>query len=278
MSLPGHLILFLHLAALAAYLGGWAVFLGAYRTGGSDRVGRGLRFALIGAGIHLSALVLFAVAHRSLPLVGLGPASSTLALAIALLVLAAAVAREEARPVVLFVLPLTMLLLGEAVTVGIDPAVRATAFRGPWFVVHVGTVFVGYAALALASAAAVMYALQFRSLKRKDFGRSFGFLPSLDVLDRMNRAGLAVGFSALTLGLIAGWSWTLTYGRGWDFGNPEVVFGAVTWIVYLGALMARAYRGGRGERAAYATVAAFTVTAGSFLLLRLLGAGGATFL
>lgn len=278
MSLPGHLILFLHLAALAAYLGGWAVFLGAYRTGGTDGVDRGLRFALLGAAVHLSALVLFAVAHRTLPLVGLGPASSTLALVIALLVLAAAVSREEARPAVLFVLPLTMLLLGQAVTVGLDPAVHTTAFRGPWFVVHVGTVFVGYAALALASAAAAMYALQFRSLKSKDFGRSFGFLPSLDVLDRMNRTGLAVGFPALTLGLVAGWSWTLTYGPGWDFGNPEVVFGALTWIVFLGAVVARASRGGRGERAAYATVAAFTVTAGSFLLLRLLGAGGTTFL
>lgn len=278
MSLAGHLILFLHLAALAAYLGGWAVFLRAYRDGGTGRVRLGLRIALAGAGVHLSGLVAFAVLHRTLPLVGLGPASSTLALAIAVLVLAASVAREEARPAVLFVMPLTMLLLGEAVAVGIDPATHTTAFRGPWFVLHVGTVFVGYAALALASAAAVMYSLQFRSLKSKDFGRSFGFLPSLDTLDRMNRSGLAVGFAALTLGLIVGWSWTLTYGRGWDLGNPQVVFGASTWVVYLGAIVARAAPGGRGERAARATVAAFALTAGVFLLLRVLGAGGATFL
>lgn len=278
MTFSGHAILFLHLAALAAYLGGWGIFLRAFREGGTSGVETGVRVALAGAGLHLSALAVFTAVHGSLPLVGLGPASSTLALAIALLVLGAALAREDVRPAVLFVLPLTVLLLGEAVAVGIDPGLHATAFRGPWFVVHVGTVFVGYAALALASAAAAMYVIQHRSLKRKDFGRAFGFLPSLDALDGMNRLGLAVGFAALTLGLIAGWSWTLTYGRGWDLGNPQVVFGALTWIVYLAALVARAAPGGRGERAAHATVAAFAVTTAAFVLLRLLGAGGATFL
>lgn len=268
----------LHVAALATYLGGWTLFLHAYRKGGSDGMGPGFRLVLLAAGIHLAGLVAFGFVHRSLPLVGLGPASSTLALTIAVLVLAAAAFREEVRPAMLFVIPLTVLLLGEAVFVGVDPATHRTAFRGPWFVAHVGTVFAGYAALALASGAAAMYALQYRSLKRKDFGRAFGFLPSLETLDGLNRIGLAVGFSALTLGLIAGWSWTLTYGRGWDLGNPQVVFGAVTWVGYLGALLVRVAPGGRGERAAHATVAAFLVTAGSFLLLRLLGAGGATFL
>lgn len=270
--------LFLHAAAFALYLGGWALFLRAYTRGGADGVGPGFRLVLAGAVVHLAGLVVFGLEHRILPLVGLGPASSTLAFAITVLVLAAASVRTEVRPAVLFVMPMTMLLLGEAVLVGLDPAAHQTAFRGPWFVVHVGTVFVGYAALALASAAAAMYALQYRSLKRKDFGRSFGFLPSLDTLDGLNRAGLAIGFAALTLGLIAGWSWTLTYGRGWELGNPQVVFGAVTWLGYLGALLARVAPGGRGERAAHATVAAFVVTAGSFLLLRLLGAGGAGFL
>ena len=278
MTVADHVILFLHLAALAGYLGAWAVFLKGYREGVTEQADLGYRVALGSAVGHLAALALFVVAHGTLPLVGLGPASSTLALVIALLVVLAGFLREEARPSMLFVMPMTILLLGEAVAVGVDPSASTRAFRGPWFVAHVGTVFIGYAGLALASAAAAMYVLQFRTLKRKDFGRAFGFLPSLETLDGLNRVGLSVGYPALTLGLIAGWSWTLTYGRGWELGRPEVIFGVLTWVLYLAAVASRLAPGGRGERAAHATVAAFVVTAAAFLVLRLLGAGGPSFL
>lgn len=278
MTVADHAILFLHLAALAGYLGAWAVFLRGYREGATERAALGYRLALGSAAGHLAALGLFAATHRTLPLVGLGPASSTLALAIALLVLVAGHLRAEARPAILFVMPMTILLLGEAVAVGVDPSVSAGAFRGPWFVVHVATAFLGYAGLAMASAAAAMYVLQFRTLKRKDFGRAFGFLPSLETLDGLNRAGLAIGYPALTLGLIAGWSWTLTYGRGWELGSPQVIFGVLTWVVYLGAVASRLAPGGRGERASHATLAAFLLTAGAFLVLRILGTGGSSFL
>ena len=272
-------VVLLHLTALAAYLGAWGVFLRAFRDAGEDveALATGWRITAAAGGIHLLALAVFTVTRGSLPLVGLGPASSTLALAIAALLVGASL-REEVRPAALFVTPLIVLLLGEAVAVGLEPAARQTAFRGAWFVAHVTVVFVGYAALALASAAGAMYVLQFRTLKRKDFGSIFSFMPPLETLDRLHRTGLAVGFSGLTLGLIAGWSWTLTYGRGWDFGNPQVVFGVVTWVAYLGAILARLVPGGRERRSAAATTAAFVVTAAAFGLLRALTGGSGFFL
>lgn len=272
-------VVLLHLTALAAYLGAWGVFLRAFREAGEDSeaLTTGWRITAAAGGIHLLALAVFTVSRGSLPLVGLGPASSTLALAIAALLVGASL-REEVRPAALLVTPLIVLLLGEAVAVGLEPAARQTAFRGAWFVAHVSVVFVGYAALALASAAGAMYVLQFRSLKRKDFGSIFSFMPPLETLDRLHRMGLAAGFSGLTLGLIAGWSWTLTYGRGWDFGNPQVVFGVVTWVAYLGAILARLVPGGRERRSAAATTAAFVVTAAAFGLLRALTGGSGFFL
>ncbi len=272
-------VVLLHLTALAAYVGAWGVFLRAFRDGGSaaDAMATGWRVAVAACGLHLLGLALFVAVRGTLPLVGLGPASSTLGLAIAVLLLGASL-REEVRPAALFVMPLIVLLLAEAVAVGLEPAAHQTAFRGPWFVAHVAAVFVGYAALALASAAAGMYVLQFRTLKRKDFGQVFDFLPALETLDRLHRVGLAVGFSGLTLGLIAGWSWTLTYGRGWDFGNPQVVLGIVSWVAYLGAILARLVPGGRDRRSATATAAAFVVTAAAFGLLRALTGGSGFFL
>lgn len=258
----------LHLLALAVYLTAWAAQFRAFRRGEDPEAASGSGLLVSGAGIHAAGLAAFTLRHDLLPLLGLGPASSSLALLIALFALAASRA-YGVRSVGLLALPMVILLLGEATWVGIRPATHQTAFRGAWFAVHVGTAFVGYAGLALGSVAAVMYVLQFRALKRKQFGSVFGFFPSLDALDRVNRVGLGVGFPALTLGMVVGWAWTLTYGQGLDFGNPQVTLGVVTWVAYSGALAARLPRGWRGRRAAGASTLAFAVTVVAFLALRL---------
>lgn len=263
------MVLVLHLIAAAGYLAGWAIELRAFRAG--DPVPRAAALVSVGGavGAHLVGLAAFVLVHGSLPLVGLGPASSTLAFLIGAVALAASL-RMESRPATLFLLPPLLLLLGEALLVGVEPATRQIAFRGPWFVFHVGSIFAGYAALLLASAAATMYLLQFRSLKRKTFGSVFRFFPSLEALDRLNRMGLHFGLPTFTLGLLAGWSWTLTYGQsGLALGNPEVLLGLVTWVVYLAALAVRALPRARGGRAAAASAVAFFVTAGAFILLRI---------
>lgn len=257
----------LHVLALLAYAGAWVLELRAFRAAEPGEQRPALVLVLVGVAVHLLALGVYAVQHQVLPLVGVGPASSSLALLLVGLTVAAAEA-YDVRSVSLFLLPLSLLLLGEAVWVGVEPAVRETAFRGPWFVAHVGTTFVGYAGLALASGAAVMYVLQFRALKRKSFGKVFRFFPSLDALDRVHRLGLGVGFSALTVGLVTGTAWTVTYGAGFDLANPQVLFGMVTWSAYLAALLVRLPGGWRGRRAAEVTGAAFLITSAVFLYLR----------
>lgn len=261
------MIFALHLLAFLAYGAAWGLQVRAFRTGDSGRRSPGLGTLLTGLGLHLLALGVYAGQHQALPLAGLGPASSSLALLLVLTTLAAA-ELYDAGPVALAVLPLSLLLLGEALLVGVEPAVRVTAFRGPWFVFHVAATFVGYAGLALASAAAIMYVLQFRALKRKSFGKIFRFFPSLDDLDHVHRLGLGVGFSALTVGLVAGTAWTVTYGAGFDLADPQVFFGLVTWSAYLAALVIRLPGGWKGRRAAGVTAAAFVVTTGVFLYLR----------
>ncbi|UCG75803.1 MAG: cytochrome c biogenesis protein CcsA [Gemmatimonadota bacterium] len=261
------MILVLHLIALALYLTAWVLQLRGFRQG--KALGE-LEVTAVGAGlgVHAAGILLYALAYRSLPLVGIGPASSSLAFAIGLFVFAASV-RSDVRSAGLFLLPPMLLLLGEAILMGIEPAGRQIAFRGPWFVLHVSTVFVGYAGLAAASAASIMYVLQFRTLKRKEFGSVFRFFPALPALDRLNKIGLAVGFPALTIGLIAGWSWTLTFGRGLALEDPGTILGIVTWGAYLVAIVARMRPGPRGERAAVVSVIAFVVTFAAFLALRI---------
>lgn len=258
----------LHVLALLAYGIAWGLQMRAFRAADPGKQNPSLLALLAGVGLHLLALGVYAGQHQVLPLVGVGPASSSLALLLVLMTLTAAEI-YDVPSVSLFLLPLSLFLLGEAVWVGVEPAAHQTAFRGPWFVAHVGTTFVGYSGLALASGAAVMYVLQFRSLKQKSFGKVFQFFPSLDALDRVHRVGLGVGFAALTIGLVAGTAWTVTYGAGFDLGNPQVLFGLVTWATYLAAILVRLPGGPGGRAAAKVTGLAFAVTTAVFLYLRI---------
>lgn len=267
----------LHLAAFAVYLLAWIQQLRSFRSRDVAPRARPHAIAFAAVGLHVAGLIAFALAHRALPLLGTGPASSTLALVIAVSYLVIA-GRPEMRAAGLFLLPVVLLLLGESLVVGLAPAQHETAFRGIWFVTHVAAVFGGYAGLLLASVAGAMYLLQFRALKRKDFGQIFRFFPSLDALDRMNGVGLAGGLLLLSIGLVAGWGFTVTFGAGFAFEDPAVFFGVFTWLVYLGAIAVRVTRGGDGWWTAASTACAFLVTALAFLVLRVTASAPGAFL
>jgi len=253
--------------ALLGYAVSWLIHLRGFR--GHAPGARPRSTWLFGAStlFHAAGLLAFWLTFRTPPLVGFGPASATLAFATAVTYLAAA-RNVEAWPAGLFLLPPVILLLGASILTGMTPTPPATAFRGLWFVVHVVSVLLGYAGLLFGSVAAAMYVLQFRALKRKHFGNVFRSFPSLESLDRMNAIALISGLGALTIGLIAGWSFTLTFGRGFALGRPEVAFGLLTWVAYGIALMLRWTGVSKSPRAAEMTLVAFAACALAFLLIR----------
>lgn len=260
------LIRLLLTAALLCYALAWVLLLRGFRGRGGGRA-PSLSLTLGGAALHAVGLAVFWIQNRTPPLLGAGPASASLAFATAagLLIVGRASERWTAG---LLALPPIMILLAGAVWTGLSPTEPATAFRGGWSILHVASVLTGYASLLLGSIAAAMYLLQFRALKRKEFGNVFQFFPSLDSLDRMGGIGVAVGLAALTVGLITGWSFTLTFGRGLALGDPDVVLGLVSWIGYAVALAVRASPAGRGHRAAAFTVLAFAATTVAFMSLK----------
>ena len=267
----------LHLAAFAGYLVAWLLQFISFRSSEPEQGDAPLWLAGAATVSHAFGLAAFSLANATLPLVGLGPASSTLALAVAIGFLAVA-GRRELRPTGLFVLPIVLFLLAQALAVGFAHAQLQTAFAGAWFVFHVTSVFLGYAALLIASVAAIMFLLQFRSLTKKQFGSVFRSFPSLDALDRLRRLGLAIGLAVLTIGLLAGWSFTLTFGRGLALSDPEVLLGVLTWVVFLAALTIRSRAGGTDHKAAIATTLAFGTVAVAFLVLRAVTASTGFFL
>ncbi|HUG42005.1 MAG TPA: cytochrome c biogenesis protein CcsA [Longimicrobiales bacterium] len=266
----------LHLLALLLY-GGAAAVLGA-SLAAARRHPPVLALVLLlgGLGLHAAGLAVFTTRYDDLPLVGLGPSLSTLAFLTATSLLLAGVLKE-ARPLGVVLLPFVAALCAAALLLGIVPAGEPLRFDGIWFLFHVVPSLLGYAALALAFAAGLLYLLQFRELKGKRFGRMFRFFPSLETLDRVGRRALVTGFVALTLGLMAGTVWVTRFAGAGGL-STKIAWGILTWLVFAGALLARR-RGVSGDRrAATVAVVGFVVVVVAYIVLRVAVPSGRLFL
>ena len=271
------MVTILHGAALLGYLAAGVLQTASFARGRAE-VPRGT-VALIGAAalVQLGALIAFGIWFGELPLVGLGPSLSSLTFLIAVFLLFATVATDT-RPVGLVLLPVIVVLLGAALVIGIQPSGEPLAFSGAWFSFHVVLAFVGVAGFAFAFAAGLLYLLQFRELKSKRFGRIFRFFPALHTLDLMGRRSAVVGFCALSAGLALGWAWTIRFHGTFAMSDPQVIWGAITWLAFAGVLGARSGGAGSSRRAARVSVWGFAFVVLAFVVLRLAQAGGAGFL
>lgn len=268
----------IHAVALVLYVGAflfWLRFLLAGARGEGPRLASWL--AGVGVVAHGAALSHYVLVYGELPLVGLGPALSSLSFSLGIgLIATVLVVRESAR-VGIVVVPLMVALEGVALAMGVVPAPMALDFQGAWFALHVTLAFVGYQGLALAFAAGLLFLAQFHEIKAKRLGSLFRFLPPLPVLDRVGRVGLWVGFGALTLALALGWAWTVRYRGTFQWTDPKIVWSVVSWLVFVYALWARRSPGG-AYKGALAVVTGFGVVVVSFLVVRFTAMGTGLFL
>ncbi|MEX0891869.1 MAG: cytochrome c biogenesis protein CcsA [Gemmatimonadota bacterium] len=264
-------------AALTLYLAA-AGLLAASFAGGRAAAPRGpLLVVVAGLAAHAAGLAAFTLQWNEPPLVGLGPSLATFAFLIGVFLVAALLV-AEARPLALVLAPLIAVLLAAGLVVGVAPSGDAPAFQAPWFSLHVVLAFVGYAGLAVASAAGLLYVLQFRQLRDKHFGRAFRYFPPLSTLDGVGRRALVIGFPALTAAILLGAGWTLRFREVAVISEPKVVWAVATWFVFVGVLMARRGGAGSDRRGALASVIGFVLVVLAYLVVRLTMGTGSTFL
>jgi HemX protein len=233
--------------------------------------------AAAGVGMHALALAGFTIAYGQLPLVGLAPSLSTLALIIGA-GLVATLGLGEGRRVGIVIVPGVIVLQGIAVSLGFEATPELLDFQGAWFVFHVTLAFLGLCGMALAFAAGLLYLVQLRELNTKRLGRLFQFTPPLATLDRLGRVGLVSGFSAFTLSIVLGWAWTVSFRHSLDQTNPKIVWAVLSWLVFVAALGSRAGGGLKERRSALTSVIGFTFIIVSYLALRLVSTDGGFFL
>jgi cytochrome c-type biogenesis protein CcsB len=167
----------------------------------------------------------------------------------------------------LFVVPVIFLVLVAAFLqpkVGVEVA---PLFSSVWLTIHIVMAFLGAAAFVVLFSTGIMYMIQERQVKGKQFGTWFYRLPPLDILDGCSFWALVVGFPMLTLGLVSGSVWA-AHVRGsywsWDFERtlPLVVIWGAYGLLLLGRLIA----GWRGRKAAICSVVGFVGVLIAYLL------------
>ena len=267
-----------HAVALLLYVGSLLLWFRSLLRGGRGR-GAVIAFALAAAGVavHAIALARFTVEYGQLPLNGLAPSLSTVALIIGI-GLVATLGLGEGRRVGIVLVPVVILLEAVAVSLGIEPAPEMLDFQGAWFAFHVTLAFVGLGGLAVAFASGLLYLVQLHELNTKRMGRLFQFTPPLATLDRLGRTALVAGFITFTLGLVLAWMWTISFRQSFDQSNPKVLWAVMCWFIFVAALGVRMGDGVKERRSALASVVGFSLIVISYLGLRLVSSEGGFFL
>lgn len=167
-----------------------------------------------------------------------------------------------------FVTPLVLLVLvptlfGE----GGSPGVAPETVRHPALTFHVITASLGVALFAIAFGVALMYLLQEREVKGKNFGALFSRLPPLQSLDNLTQRLVRLGFVVFTVALLAGQLMAHKVWKNTWAPDPQQISSLVIWLLY-GAMVQLRHAGWHGRRYAWLTMVGFTLVIGSMLSLR----------
>lgn len=126
--------------------------------------------------------------------------------------------------------------------------------------IHISLATLGVAIFALATAIAVMYLLEDRSLRRKEFDRIlFKRGAALETLDRLSHRLVIIGFPIFTASVMLGVVWGAQ--RAELLSRPEWWIALVTWAAFGGLIVARTTKGWRGRKAAILTIMGFSASA-----------------
>ncbi len=156
-----------------------------------------------------------------------------------------------------FAAPLAALIMVAALRLPRHAVPAQSIFHSLWLLIHIVTIFIGEAALALACGVGILYLLQEKAIKTKQPGFFYRRLPSLDMLDSTGYGCIVVGFTLLTVGLITGFVYAKTvWGRFWSW-DPKEVWSGITWLIYAALLHQRLTVGWRGRQAAILAIIGF---------------------
>jgi len=255
------------LLALAAYLGGFAAYVG-YLVAGLDWSGR-LGSLLLAGGLvaHYFALLQRARGLHTVPYHDLSGSMSLFGWLLALTYLSLELFHRQ-RSVGAFVLPFVLAFFLFA---QLSPPDRLAAppATGVIFAFHVTLSILAYAAFGLSCVLSVIYLGEQRLLHEHRIGDVVWRLPSLDLLDRMSQSSVLVGLISIAIGTAMGFVWVdrLT-GNVWHY-DPKYAVTLLVLAAYVFYLRLARNPSWRGARASQLCIFNFAIVIFSFTIVNL---------
>lgn len=211
---------------------------------------------LLAAGVVLQVVDM--MVHRSFTVASTPEALSVIACLTAAGFLLASL-RHRLAAAGAFAAPSTLVLL---VLARIAPAAQPRSGVPLLGITHVVLATLATSVFALAATLAVLYLIEERQLKRREFGRIIGFGSPLETLDRLALRCVSFGFPVFTLAIVTGAVWFARLGLVSQRGQLQIqyVFSVASWIAFGVLLVARLGAGWRGRRAAWLALGGFLGT------------------
>jgi cytochrome c-type biogenesis protein CcsB len=255
----------------------------ASKRGRADRIGRGaVVITVLGALVHLSSIVVRAVAVDAVPWSNMYEFASVAGLVGVLAFLALLwklPALRHLGGMILLPVILLMFLAGTVLYSQAQPLVPA--LQSYWLAIHVVLVSIAEGALMTSAVLTVLYLVKSRHDKlggRADYkpgaiGTLAAKLPSAAVLDKAAYRVVAFSFPLYTVAIICGAIWAeAAWGRYWGW-DPKETWAFIVWVIYACYLHARATAGWKGRAAAWVNLAGFCAITFNFLIVNIVVSG-----
>ncbi len=132
--------------------------------------------------------------------------------------------------------------------------------RTPWVIAHALSMSLAGAMIIFAGAMSILFLWSRRCLKKNQFVKLFGTMPTLEKLQALNLLGLRLGFVAMTFGFVSGIGLAAVSSR--ELGmtpadwliDSKIVLIAVSWTLLLCILLLRRLFAFSGKIVAQATL------------------------
>ncbi len=217
---------------LALYFLATAFFLTFLSSRNSRWARVPLYLTWLGFLFHSLAIAVRTFEAGHLPLINLHEAMSFFSWAVILTFLLMEY-RYRAQILGSFILPLAFISLISAATLPTEIRTLDPKLQSVWLEIHTMLALSGMVAFSIAFITGLIYLIQEHFLKSKHLSPLYHNLPSLELLDRLNRRAILVGFPLLTMGMITGALWAhYVWGSFWRW-DPKVIVALVTWFFYL---------------------------------------------
>jgi cytochrome c-type biogenesis protein CcsB len=239
------------------------------RAGRAERFGRmSVSLIVLGALLHLSALLLRAFATGRVPWGNMYEFGATLSLT-AVVTWLVMLRRFPAirRMSVWLLLPVVVLMFLGGVVLYTTAAPVVPALQSYWLAIHVFAIALGSGMVLVPGVVSVLYLIK---VYRPAWATR---LPDAEVLDQVAYRTTVFAFPIYTAGVIFGAIWAESaWGRFWGW-DPKETVAFVAWVVYAAYLHSRATAGWRGGRAAAINIVGFAAMVFNLFFINLVVAG-----